>query len=124
MTKYKDLYPITHIFLSRGTVAHKIFCSQRQKNSVFHTFLLIAIFFRKNDDARNLGAIMLLKYSNLSASHYVKSVRVWSFSGPYFPIFGLSTESYTEEKYGPDAGKYGPEKLRIDWIGLECLVSC
>ena len=91
---------------------------------MFHTFLLIAIFFRKNDDARNLGAIMLLKYSNLSASHYVKSVRVWSLSGPYFPIFGLSTERYTEEKYGPDAGKYGPEKLRIDWIGLECLVSC
>ena len=26
--------------------------------------------------------------------HYVKSVRVRSFSGPYFPTFGLNTEKY------------------------------
>ena len=26
--------------------------------------------------------------------HYVKSVRIWSFSGPYFPALGLNTESY------------------------------
>ena len=24
--------------------------------------------------------------------HCVKSVRIWSFSGPYFPEFGLNTE--------------------------------
>ena len=30
--------------------------------------------------------------------HYVKSVQILSFSGPYFPVFGLNT------------GKYGPEK--------------
>ena len=24
--------------------------------------------------------------------HYVKNVRVWRFSGPYFPAFGLNTE--------------------------------
>ena len=28
----------------------------------------------------------------------MKSVQIWSFSGPYFPAFGLNT------------GKYGPEK--------------
>ena len=26
--------------------------------------------------------------------HRVKSVRIWSFSGPYFPAFGLKTERY------------------------------
>ena len=24
----------------------------------------------------------------------VKSVRIWSYSGPYFPTFGLNTERY------------------------------
>ena len=33
--------------------------------------------------------------------HCLKSVRICSFSGPYFPVFS------------PNAGKYGPEKLRI-----------
>ena len=27
--------------------------------------------------------------------HCVKGVRIWSFSGPHFPIFGLNTERYT-----------------------------
>ena len=36
----------------------------------------------------------------------VKSVRIRSFSGPYFPIFGLNTE-----RFSPNAGKYGSEKL-------------
>ena len=26
--------------------------------------------------------------------HCVKSVRIWCFSGPYFPPFGLNTERY------------------------------
>ena len=25
----------------------------------------------------------------------VKSVRIWSYSGPYFPAFGLNTERYS-----------------------------
>ena len=31
----------------------------------------------------------------------MKSIRIWIFSGPYFPSFG------------PNAGKYRPEKLQI-----------
>ena len=27
-------------------------------------------------------------------THCMKNVRVWSFSGPYFPAFGLNTERY------------------------------
>ena len=30
-----------------------------------------------------------------------KSVRIWSYSGPYFPAFGLA--------FSPNAAKYGPE---------------
>ena len=46
--------------------------------------------------------------------HCVKSVRIRSFSGPYFSAFGLNTERYgvslcTQSKCGKD----GPEKLRI-----------
>ena len=36
--------------------------------------------------------------------HCVKSVRIWNYSGPYFPTFGLNME-----KYGVNGGKYGPE---------------
>ena len=27
--------------------------------------------------------------------HYVKSVRIWSYSGPHFPAFGLNTDRYS-----------------------------
>ena len=46
----------------------------------------------------------------------VKSVRVRSFSGPYFLAFGLNTEIYSARMGGGGAGgggEYGPEKLRI-----------
>ena len=33
----------------------------------------------------------------------MKSVRIRSYSGPYFPAFGLNTV------FSPNAGKYGPE---------------
>ena len=29
-----------------------------------------------------------------NGQHYVDSNRIWSFSGPYFPIFGLNTKIY------------------------------
>ena len=39
------------------------------------------------------------------SKHCVKSARIWSFSGPYFPAFGLITERYgvslrIQSKYG------------------------
>ena len=39
--------------------------------------------------------------------HCVKSVRIRSFSGPYFP--------------GKNAGKYGTEKLRIRTLFTQCI---
>ena len=43
---------------------------------------------------------------SLPMQYCVKSVRIRSFSGPYFPTFGLYTERY-------ETSKYGPEKLQI-----------
>ena len=50
--------------------------------------------------------------------HYVKSVCVRSYSGRYFPTFGLNTERYGVFRYteyspylsvfSPNVGKYGP----------------
>ena len=39
----------------------------------------------------------LLGAQNRSFSfiHCVKSVRIWSYSGPYFPTFGVNTERYS-----------------------------
>ena len=39
----------------------------------------------------------------------VKSVRIRSFSGPYFPAFGLNTKRYSLSLhiFSPNAGKYG-----------------
>ena len=35
--------------------------------------------------------------------HFVKSVCIWSYSDPHFPLFGLNTE-----RFSPNAGKCGP----------------
>ena len=32
------------------------------------------------------------KKKMVTRAHYVKNVRIWSYSGPYFPAFGLNTE--------------------------------
>ena len=31
---------------------------------------------------------------DITSKHCVKSVRIWSFSGPHFPAFGLNTDIY------------------------------
>ena len=51
---------------------------------------------------------------NLIESHCVKYVRIRSFSGLYFPEFGLNTARHEDlSVFSLNAGKYGPEKLRI-----------
>ena len=34
------------------------------------------------------------KFKKYQKMHCEKSARIWSFSGPYFPTFGLNTERY------------------------------
>ena len=44
----------------------------------------------------------------------MKSVRIQSFSGPYFPTFGLNTKRYSVSLIYSECGIiYGPESLRI-----------
>ena len=42
----------------------------------------------------------------------MKSVEIQTFSGPYFPVFGLNTEIY--EVNGLNTGNSGPEKTPYD----------
>ena len=53
---------------------------------------------------------------------WVKSIRIRSFSGPYFPALGLNAERYSV--FSPNAGKYGPEKLRIWRLFTQWKCSC
>ena len=50
--------------------------------------------------------------------HYVKTVRIWSFSGPYFSAFGLNMKRYGV--FSPNAGKYRSEKLQIRILFTQC----
>ena len=51
----------------------------------------------------------------------MKSVCIRSFSGRYFPVFGLNMEGYSVSlRIHPNAGKYGPGKLRIRTLFTQC----
>ena len=51
----------------------------------------------------------------------MKSVRIWSYCGPYFLAFGLNTERYgVSLRIQSECGKCGPEKLRIRIILTQC----
>ena len=46
---------------------------------------------------RFLSSFSYMKFSGVHlvlTFHCVKSVRIWSYSGPYFPAFGQNTERY------------------------------
>ena len=65
----------------------------------------------------------------MSNYHWVKVVRIWSFSGPYFPKFGLNTERNSVSVntpylsiFGPNAGKYRLEKLQIRTRFMQCIL--
>ena len=61
----------------------------------------------------NIPIIRFSYYVNRAKSVQIRSyfwfmfscIRTGIISGPYFPVFGLDTEIYTN----PNAGKYGPE---------------
>ena len=64
-----------------------------------------------NEDSIDETMISYQRENAFSHNHCVKSVLIRSFSGSYFPAFGLNTERYFA--FSLNAGKYGPEKLRI-----------
>ena len=49
----------------------------------------------------------MFKWAHSEQSHCVKSVRIWSFSGLYLPVFS------------PNTGKYGPENPRIRTLFMQ-----
>ena len=75
--------------------------------------------------------INLKQFFNLFIRNFncLKSVRILSFSGPYFLAFGLNTERYSVSLrdslylsvFSPNAGKYRPEKVRIRTLFTQCL---
>ena len=42
-----------------------------------------------------MTTLLRIGFSNSNYIHCVKSVQIRSFSGPYFPAFGLNTERYS-----------------------------
>ena len=55
-----------------------------------------------------LKVLALWKMSKIL--HCVKSVRIWSYSGPHFSAFGLNSERYEVlSVFSPNVGKCGPE---------------
>ena len=45
------------------------------------------------------GPVVLLLCKQIEEVHCVKNVHIGSFSGPYFPTFGLNTEIYSISPY-------------------------
>ena len=69
-------------------------------------------------DLAILTGITLIKESQIEHLHCVKSVRIRSFSGPYFPAFGLNSPYLSV--FIPNTQKYGPEKLRTRTPLTQC----
>ena len=53
---------------------------QLNRKNVFHKVLFFWFL-----------CVFLLRLSGCTV-HWMKSVRIWSFSNPYFPVFGLNTD--------------------------------
>ena len=66
--------------------------------------LLVVLFVFRHYSHCQLNIVFEKLFIEGALVHRVKSVPIWSFSGPYFPAFGVNS---------PNAGKYGAEKLRI-----------
>ena len=64
----------------------------------------------------NLLTLCMIKFNSASTTWKVSKYGV--FSGPYFPVFGLKT-SYLSI-FSLNAGKYGPEKLRVWTHFIQC----
>ena len=58
----------------------------------------------------------------IGSLHSMNSVRIRSFSGPYFPAFGrIRRDTPYVSVFSPNAGRYGPEKLQIRTLITQCL---
>ena len=65
----------------------------------------------------------MARYTSVSMHvflHCVKSVRIWSSSGQYFPAFGMNIRIPYLSVFSLNAGKYGPGKPQIRTLILRC----
>ena len=81
--------------------------------SIIHHCCWVIIEENKKGEKPTLNTFCDQKLSNnfdFYNIHGVKSVRIWSYSGPYFPAFGLNAKdtSYLSV-FSPNAGKHGLE---------------
>ena len=74
------------------------------KKSLMENFIFCAVWFVAL--LQKWGHVTWDLYAFIMFYHCMKSVRIWSYSGPYFSAFGLNTERHT---FTPNAGKCGPE---------------
>ena len=86
---------------------------------------MLALIYSKHRTLISLRVVFLTKTFTISGKfhcflHCVKSVRIRSLSGPYFPAFRLNTERQYHSVFSPNAGRYGPEKLQIQAIFTQC----
>ena len=64
--------------------------------------------------ARIQSPLFAFDFVVIAPNYYVKSVHIRSFSGLYFPAFGLRTERYSVSLcIHPNMRKYGLEKFQI-----------
>ena len=75
------------------------------------------VFTRKKLSTSELYFRNLEKKANdeHTKKHCVKSVRIWSYSGPHFPTFGLNNSKYG---YFSRSARKTILKIKEDWINL------
>ena len=72
-----------------------MYCIIYQLKIVKSVYLNIVLFFRYYSTAKIFRGEKSVSYNHVS----LKSLRILSFSGPYFPAFGLNTEIYRVTLY-------------------------
>ena len=97
----ENLYNYPAIALS------KLYFEQLQENNILRRRLTLDKFEYVSYILYIIIYYILLQ--NCATNHYVKSVRIRSFSGPYF--FTLDCIRTDLSVFSPNTVKYGPEKL-------------
>ena len=92
-----------HSFLSAVTLYEHCY-----SHFLFSSAGIAYVLRSKSWDSEQPLKLNYISITNLKYYHCLKSVHIRSFSGPYFPPFGLNT------------GKYGPEKLQIRTRFTQC----
>ena len=103
MTKYLKSMPGVKSIQIRSFFWSVFSCVWTENGYLLH-ISPYSVRIQENTDQKKLhiwtffGVVSEKLRENLTQFHCMKSIRIRSYSGPHFPVFGLNT------------GKYGPEK--------------